>query len=61
MNLRCQDTIAADEGRTQGGQIAALFARPRTLHRAGQRVLTAVVSFFSSLLGGPMDASWVRR
>ena len=65
MTLRCQGTIAADEGRTQGGKIAALFARPRTLHRAGQRVLAAVVSFFSSLLGthGRIRTcdTWLRR
>jgi hypothetical protein len=58
MTLGCQDTIAAGEGRTQGGQIAALFARPRTLHRASQHVVAAVVSFFSSLpaLSEPLEA-----
>ena len=48
MTLRRQDTIAAYEGRTQEALIAALFARPRTLQRAGQRALTAVASLFSS-------------
>jgi hypothetical protein len=51
MTPRSQGTIAARERRTQGAQIAALFARPRTCYRAGQRVLAAVASFFSSLLG----------
>jgi hypothetical protein len=51
MTPRSEDTIAADEGRTQGAQTAAPFARPRTLHFTGQRVLAVVVSLFSSLLG----------
>jgi uncharacterized membrane protein len=50
MALRRQDAIAACETRTQGARIAALFVRPRTQYRAGQRVLAAVVSLFSSLL-----------
>ena len=45
------DTIAARETRTQEAQIAALFVRPRTRYRAGQRVLVAVASLFGSLLG----------
>jgi len=50
MTLRRQGTIAARERRTQEARIAALFVRPRTYYRAGQRALTAVASFFSSLL-----------
>jgi hypothetical protein len=47
-------TIATRERRTQEARIAALFAhaakaRPRTCYRAGQRVLAAGASFFSSL------------
>ena len=50
MTLRRQNAIVARETRTQEARIAALLARPRTQYRAGQRVLTAVTSFFSSLL-----------
>jgi hypothetical protein len=54
MTPRRQGSIAARERRTQEAQIAALFARPRTCYRAGQRVLAAVVSFFSS----PQAPEW---
>ncbi len=38
------------EARTQEALVAALRARPRTPYRAGQCVLVAKASFFSSLL-----------
>ncbi len=50
MTPRRQDAMAECERRTQEVRIAALFARPRTCYRAGQCVLAAVASFFSSLL-----------
>ncbi len=50
MTLRRPNTLAARERRTQRARIAALFAGLRTCYRAGQRVLKAVASFFSSLL-----------
>ena len=50
MTLRRKNTIAAGERRTQEARIAALFARPRTYYRTGQRVLAAVASLFNSLL-----------
>jgi len=50
MTLRRQDTIAAGEKRTQEARIAALFARPSTHDRAGQRILAAVASLFDGLL-----------
>jgi hypothetical protein len=50
MTLRPQNAMATRERRTQGAQIAALFARPRTCYRAGKRVLGAVASFFNGLL-----------
>ena len=54
MTRRRQGTIAASERRTQEVRIAGLFARPRTHCRAGQRVLGAVASLFSSLQGRPL-------
>jgi hypothetical protein len=44
------------ETRTQEALVAALRARPRTPYRAGQCVLGAKASIFSSLLTGAVRA-----
>jgi hypothetical protein len=48
MTLRRQGAMGEREKRTQEALVAAVRARPRTLYRAGQRVLVAKASLFSS-------------
>ena len=55
MTLRLQSAMGEREGRTQEALVAALRARPRTQYRAGQCVLGAKASLFSSLLARPLD------
>ena len=54
MTPRRQSAMGMRERRTQGAQIAALFARPRTYYRAAQCTLEAAASFFNSLLAPEM-------
>ncbi len=51
MTRRRQGAMGERERRTQEAFVAALRARPRTSYRAGQCVLVAEASLFSSLLG----------
>jgi len=51
MTLRRKGAMGERERRTQEALVAALRARPRTPYRAGQCVLVAKASLFSSLLG----------
>ena len=57
MTLRRQGAMGERERRTQEALVAALRARPRTLYRAGQCVLVAKASLFSSLLANPSGTS----